>query len=171
MPKMPWVDPGPLKAKAPPPAGPAVGDGSQGYDVVFTYKSGGEPGHHVFPTLAQAKAFAAEYSKGVYSTQDGTLTSINIVPLGNAGGKAGASAPSRPDVDPGRAVFDDAYKTLNGILTTDVKNIEKVQTVKEVKERVKKLRDYLNRNVSKVSEDDFKKGEQTDQGLQREATG
>jgi hypothetical protein len=103
--KLPSVDPGPLNGKAATPAGPAVGDGSQGYDVVFTYKWGGEPGHHTFPTLEQAKAFAAEYSKGVYSTQDGTLTSINVVPLGNAGAKAPANTKSAGDTQ--RLTFDD----------------------------------------------------------------
>jgi hypothetical protein len=84
-------------------SGGAVGDGSGGYDVVFTYKSGVDPGHHTFATLAEAKAFAAEYARGVYSLQDGTLTSINIVPLSKesdgkaVGGKDEASSSRKSD--------------------------------------------------------------------------
>jgi hypothetical protein len=88
-------------------AAPANGDGSGGYDVVFTYKSGGEPGHHTFANKKDAEAFAAEYRKGVWSIADGTLTSITVVPLSKDGGSPAAAAtakadPKPPAKDPGR---------------------------------------------------------------------
>jgi GH24 family phage-related lysozyme (muramidase) len=58
---------------APPADGP--------FDVVFTYP-GGDVGHHTFYTWDEAKQFADEYSRGVYSTADGTIKSIQVYALG-----------------------------------------------------------------------------------------
>jgi len=96
--KLASADPGALAPKGGASAA-AMEDGSGGYDVVFNYNSGSEPGHHTFKTLAEARSFAREYSKGVYSLQDGTLTSIWIVRLGKAAkapAAGGAAAASRP---------------------------------------------------------------------------
>jgi hypothetical protein len=53
--------------------------------VVFTYKGTGDASHHWFDTKPEADAFASDFRKGVYSLEDGTITSIKIVPPGKSG--------------------------------------------------------------------------------------
>ena len=83
-----WVDLGP-SSTAKTTATPPQGDGSKGYDVVFTYGWGGTPSHHTFETMKEAQDWAKDFRKGVYSLQDGTLKSIDIVALGNKPATAG----------------------------------------------------------------------------------
>jgi hypothetical protein len=108
MPSLPFVDPGPLRLSSgtTPSSTALASSDSKGYDVIFTYKAGGPPGHHVFSTLKEAQDFAKEYSKGVYSTADGTLTSIKIVNLGNTGGDKTATAGSGKSTG-GKLVMDE----------------------------------------------------------------
>jgi predicted chitinase len=66
-PRLPWVDVG---SNTPPLR----------YDVVFTNKFGTVT-HHEFNSFAEAKKYADEYRKGLYSLEDGVIRNIEIKPL------------------------------------------------------------------------------------------
>jgi cell wall-associated NlpC family hydrolase len=117
VPKLPFVDPGPLTPKA---GGVATtrGDGSGGYDVVITDKYG-KVTHYYYTDPKDAQTWANWYRTGPYSVQDGSLKSVDVIPLGKAS-TAKAAVANSDSASRARITFNEQASRTSGSGTTSM---------------------------------------------------